>query len=367
MTKVYVVFSAVSGKRIIAGKDPSRTFLTPRGYKLGNNNGGKYDAQCKNHVTPRGLQEFRRLAQAAAAHTALLGKLMRKLPNKAAGPDGIAYDFLRRLPYPAVSRLAALLTEMERTGELPTQIRHTNIVMIPKNERIERPIALTSCVYRLWNSYRKHELHRWQLSLDQNMPWDHARPHKDCLSIAVGRMLKAEIGKHQGIHTVSCLADLTCSYDTVQLDHLIEPAVELHYPPLHLKLALGLYTGPRLIQAEGSAGNPKYYEEYEKGILQGCPRHPQWPNWSSSGLRALVQEHPAVQLQTWVDDVSFNMKGRDTDYVAREAVLAFRTLKRHLEASGLKINSDKTGFITSSKEAAKALDSRRPSASQCPP
>ena len=115
----------------------------------------------------RGLQELQRLAQAAAAQlppvdTALLGKLMRKLPNKAAGPDGISYDFLRHLPYPAVARLASLLTEMERTAELPIQLRRTNIVTLPKNERIERPIALTSCIYRLWNSYKKHELHRSQ-------------------------------------------------------------------------------------------------------------------------------------------------------------------------------------------------------------
>ena len=222
--------------------------------------------------------------------------------------------------------------------------------MIPKNERIERPIALTSCLYRLWNSYRKHELHCWQLTLDQDMPWDFARPHKDCLSIAVGRMLKAEIGKRQGIHTVTCLADLTCFYDTVQLDHLIQ----LHYPPLHLKLALDLYTGPRLIQAEGIAGNPKYYE---KGILQGCPQAPAIAKVVLfRPLRALAHEHPAVQLQTWVDDISYGIKGSDPDYVAREAVLAFRTLKRHLEQAGLKINSDKTGFITSSKEAARALD-----------
>ena len=176
--------------------------------------------------------------------------------------------------------------------------------MIPKSERIERPIALTSCLYGLWNSYRKHDLQRWQLGLDEDMPWDHARPHKDCLSIAIGRMLKAEIGKHQGIHTVTCLADLTCFYDTVQLDHLIEPARELNYPPLHLKLALDLYTGPRLMQAEGIAGSPKHYQ---KGILQGCPQAP---------------------------------------------VIAKLVLYR----PGLKLNTDKTGFITSSKESAKALD-----------
>lgn len=32
---------------------------------------------------------------------------------------------------------------------------------------------------------------------------------------AIGRMVKAEISKRQGIHTVSCLADLSCFYDTV--------------------------------------------------------------------------------------------------------------------------------------------------------
>ena len=224
----------------------------------------------------RGLMDLRREAQAQALQqkgidSSLLQKIMRKLPNKAAGPDGISYDFLRHLPYPAVERLAKLLTEMEQEAELPLQMRHTNIVMIPKNERIERPIALTSCLYRLWNSYRKHDLQKWQLGLDKDMPWDHARPHKDCLSIAIGRMLKAEIGKRNGIHTVTCLADLTCFYDTVQLDHLIEPARDLQYPPLHLKLALDLYTGPRLIQAEGIARQPKYYQN---GILQGCPQAP---------------------------------------------------------------------------------------------
>ena len=202
-----------------------------------------------------------RVAQAQALHlkpidSSLLQKIMRRLPNKAAGPDGISYDFLRHLPYTAVEKLAQLLTEMEKEADLPLQLRHTNIVMIPKSERIERPIALTSCLYRLWNSYRKHDLHKWQLGLDKDMPWDHARPHRDCLSIAVGRMLKAEIGKHQGIHTVTCLADLTCFYDTVQLDHLIEPAMDLNYPPLHLKLALDLYTGPSRSRQRALPGTP---------------------------------------------------------------------------------------------------------------
>ena len=185
----------------------------------------------------RGYQALK----AAAVHHAMgmppidssvLQKVLRKLPNKAAGPDGIFYDFPRHLPYPAVNKLAQLLTEMESTATLPTQLTLTNIVMIPKNTKVERPIALTSCLYRVWNRYRKQDLHEWQLTLDEELPWDKARPQQDCLSIAIGRMLKAEISKHQGIHTVSCLADLSCFYDTVNLDHIIEPgfcASNLHW------------------------------------------------------------------------------------------------------------------------------------------
>ena len=72
-------------------------------------------------------------------------------------------------------------------------------------------------------------------------------------------------------------------------------------------------------------------------------------------LRTLVSDHPAVSLQTWVDDVSFDIHSRDADFAAREALGAFRTLKTQVEGAGLKLNTDKTGFLTSSKEAARAV------------
>ena len=232
--------------------------------------------------------------------------------------------------------------------------------MIPKNTKVERPIALTSCLYRVWNRYRKQDLHTWQLTLDEELPWDKARPQQDCLSIAIGRMLKAEISKHQGLHTVSCLADLSCFYDTVNLDHIIEPARALQYPALHLKFALDLYAGRRTIQAEGISGDPKHYQ---RGILQGCPQAPAISKLILyRPLKQLVQTHPAVSLQTLVDDVSYDIQGRDPAYVAREALLAFRTLRAELEAASLRINTDKTGFITSTKEVSKvfstAVDTR---------
>lgn len=69
----------------------------------------------------------------------------------------------------------------------------------------------------------------------------------------------------------------------------------------------------------------------------------------------MTKVHPAALLQTWVDDVSFHVRGRDPIYVATEALNAYRSLRKHLTQAGLRLNADKTGFITSSKETAMAL------------
>ena len=100
-------------------------------------------------------------------------------------------------------------------------------------------------------------------------------------------------------------------------------------------IALDLYRGPRTIQAEGINGDPQHCS---KGILQGCPQAPAISKLTLfKPLRALVTAHPAVSLQTWVDDVSFDI------HAARE-VGAFRTLKYQMEQAGLKAeNTDKTG------------------------
>lgn len=245
----------------------------------------------------RGFRKLREDAMAQARTTQSINPLslqrvIKKLPNKASGPDSISYDFLRQLPFEAVAQLADLLNQMEKEALLPTQLRMVNIVMIPKNCKVETPIALTSCLYRLWNRVRKHDIVSWQLSLDAAMPWDHARPKKDCLPIAVGRMMHSELCKHNGIHTVTCLADLSCFYDTVTLDILF------CISSLHL-----IFTEVQATQRSGSTASSRAFADM--------------------GGRCVLRQGQG--------------------------------LRPNLTQAGLRLNPDKTGFITSSKETAQAL------------
>lgn len=75
-------------------------------------------------------------------------KKLSKLPQKASGPDGISYALLKNLPLEGVVDLCNMYRQWELTGRLPDQARTTLVVLLPKKEDIERPISLTSVLYR---------------------------------------------------------------------------------------------------------------------------------------------------------------------------------------------------------------------------
>lgn len=65
---------------------------------------------------------------------------------------------------------------MEASAELPTQLKMSLVVMLAKNEKVERPITLTSVLYRVWRRMRKDILDEWQRNLPKQMDYDRARP-----------------------------------------------------------------------------------------------------------------------------------------------------------------------------------------------
>ena len=84
-----------------------------------------------------------------------LGKTLKHLPDKACGPDAITTQLLRTAPKQALQPLLSLLQTMEAKAELPTQLTMSLVVTLAKNEKVERPITLTSVLYRVWCRMRK--------------------------------------------------------------------------------------------------------------------------------------------------------------------------------------------------------------------
>ena len=89
---------------------------------------------------------------------------------------------------------------MEEKVQLPTQQQMHMVVTLPKNAAKERPITLTSLLYRVWCRLRKPLLDEWQKQLPDTMNHDRARPGAHVLYVALGRLLRQEVHRAIGRH-----------------------------------------------------------------------------------------------------------------------------------------------------------------------
>ena len=109
---------------------------------------------------------------------------LRNLPDKACGPDAVTAQMLRTAPPLAIKALLQLYQDMKAKVQLPTQQQMHMVVMLPKNAAKERPIKLTSLLYRVWCRIRKPLLDEWQKQLPDTMKHGRARPGAQVLYVA---------------------------------------------------------------------------------------------------------------------------------------------------------------------------------------
>ena len=128
-----------------------------------------------------------------------------------------------------VTDLCNMYRRWELEGRLPDQVRTTLVLLLPKKADIERPISLTSVLYRTWCRLRWDKLRPWQRSIGHKLTWERSVPGTHVLQVALMRLLKCEVGRATGKHVVSLLVDLQCFYDSVELEQLLRA-----WEPLHL-------------------------------------------------------------------------------------------------------------------------------------
>lgn len=71
---------------------------------------------------------------------------IKQLSLKAPGLDGIGFDFLKALPFQAMSDLIQIFHQIEAQAAIPQQWTTSLIALLPKSAEIERPIALVATV-----------------------------------------------------------------------------------------------------------------------------------------------------------------------------------------------------------------------------
>ena len=318
--------------------------------------GGLWKIRQDNDPAPRPdlkLQAQRQAQTLAPITPGQLQRALKAMPERASGPDAVSVQMLKATPPLALTPLLQLLHQMERMAELPTQLQMHLVVMLPKNQKLERPITLTSTLWRLWCRLRKPLLDQWQRLLPETMSHDKARPGANVLHVALARLLRQEVTKARQKHGITVLMDMSTFYDTINLCSLQEEAIRLDYPPLMLELAMQLYCGPKAILAEQEL-TPFFHVDH--GVPAGCPQAPLLAKAVlAPALIPWKDSHPTAHLSSWVDDVGFDLEASTALQVAQQAVAAYRDLHTRLTALGLKVNPKKTAFIATDRTTEQAL------------
>lgn len=283
---------------------------------------------------------------------------IKKLSHKAPGLDATGYDFFRELPYQAVPELIRFFHEIEAKAQIPNQWTTALIALLPKNKDIERPIALVASLYRLWCKVRSPYTKQWSLDIQETYKWERAVPGTECLKVALKRAFVTE--HHQALKrtVISVLMDMSNFYDRIDLEKLNERWLDSDYPATHAALAMQIYCGSRILEAEGEAARPIWASH---GILAGDPQAPLAAKiYLKEALHAFCKRYPQLQVDLWIDDLSFDIVDRDPANAVRIAIAAFQYIKSLLEADNLVISAKKTGFIASNSQAKRLLQEQLP-------
>ena len=286
-----------------------------------------------------------------------LEAILKNVTDKAGGLDGLTYAALKNLPVPAYEQLTQALNLAETTGVAPQHWQAHHVALLPKNADIERPITLTSITYRLWCFCRAQVVKKWMRETAAQFPWDKASPGNTCLETGMQRLLRGEVSRAANKHACAVLLDLQTFYDSVNWTKLEERIVATGFPPAIALLVMQVYRGTRYLAAEDLLSEGILPA---RGILAGCPFATMMARvYLQPIMLAAAQLHSITALDTWVDDIGADFEARHPEQAAFAVYEGYRTLRRLLEGSDLRLSLKKTGFLCTTAEARRELQKLR--------
>ena len=236
---------------------------------------------------------------------------------------------------------------MEATGKAPGQWRVVKFAMLAKNASIERPIGLCDVVYKAWLQVRYSLVQAWMKQYEKWAPWDAAKPGVTCLTVSISRIFKSEMAVATGRHRATVYLDLTTFYETLAHSRLIASAQELGFPATLLNIAIQIYRGARIIDAEGSM-SPVTFTSC--GVIAGCPVAPALSKLALyRPCKAVADTGLSAGLDTWIDDVSIDAEDSDAQRAAQKIVALYRTIREELGSAELLISTSKSAFVCTDK------------------
>ena len=194
--------------------------------------------------------------------------------EKATGLDGWSVCDLKALPKTCIAQLATLLGTVETIGKWPHALSKARVTLIPKSSGStdpgqQRPITVTSTIYRLWASTRLNHCAEWHADY---LPWYmhgfcKGRSVEDGIWQATMRIEEAEA---KAIPLFGFSMDIAKAFDSVPHSIMFQLAERVGLPS---PIIAGLKAMYKALGRRFKFGILGYGPEWKStnGVLQGCP------------------------------------------------------------------------------------------------
>ena len=271
--------------------------------------------------------------------------------HTAVGFDGFHPRHYSMLEEEGLEALSLILGASERLGAMPKAMMNFFIFFIAKAKGGLRPLALFPSPYRLWSRARVGFARSWEQ--DNSRDYFCMGAERSCVDTVWRQALMCEAQVAEGRQAATALWDISSYYECIAHEALWDRGRQTFFPQRLLALALNMYQSARHLTFAGMATPPVCVGV---GLPAGCV-------FATTLVKVhmltvadpVVQRHPSVLFDFWVDDLGASCLGRQGDIV-EDLPAALEDLQRMVSKDlGCEVALPKEAILASDRGLLKAL------------
>ncbi|CAB0043878.1 unnamed protein product [Trichogramma brassicae] len=266
--------------------------------------------------------------------------LADKRDSSAPGMDGIGFDAIKKLSLKYKLLLLDIYNEMYSRATFPDSWREAFVIFISKASGSGlRPISLTSCFCKLFETLVRNKLQWWAETHNWLPRSQHGfRKGFSCSDNLSGLLLRAEEALSTGREVSTAFLDVEGAFDNVNIDILIDSLARLGCSSCPLKF-IKFITHERIIHTTNNDTTRRSY----KGVPQGSVLS---PLLYSIYVASIIKDLPArVYVSQFADDLAVYTISGDSTCSISTLEDSVKIIDHNLNKLGLNIAPHKTKFI----------------------
>ena len=257
------------------------------------------------------------------------------------GMDGINFEIIKKLPAQHKLLLLDIFNNLYLTKNYPQSWKKCFVMFINKSDgKNVRPIALTSCLCKLFETLLKNRL-QWWVEFKGLLPDSQSgfRKGKSCHDNTVNLTLKVDEAFKERKEVLAAFLDVKGAFDHVNIDILLSKLVSIGCS-IHVLKFIKFINHDRQVYTESSTTN---FRTVHKGVAQGAVLSPLLYILYVSSITDNVPK--SVCISQFADDIAVYIKFRSLARGKGLLIKAISTMAKNLSSLGLEFEPSKTILI----------------------